>query len=315
MPDVPPALFAATKEFRAGHRTLYDFVHGATAALWNTRWHVAGYLTAVPNASRDDLQSRFVSGSGIHGVNVKGTFVDQSWPEQTERLAQIVLTNSVALYEAWAEDIVKPFGPNKLAKELQFPSKGHLGRKTRGVRDALGDMTKHKSTSMDAEFAPILRKQRTFHEPMLDELLTVYRYFKELRNSLLHGGGLASASLVKAHASLQGLSAASIGMKEFPKHHAPTVGARTPISLRGVIGFGGVVYSIVTTVDAVLASTSQGEAVFAETVAATYSGATLPSTEPKRSRRIASIIEKSGFPRLPSTDRLGKTLKARGVIS
>jgi hypothetical protein len=311
---MPPALFAATTQFRSEHSTLYEFVHGATAAMWNTRWHVGGYLAAVPDASTNDLQSRFVLGSGIHGVNVRRTFVEQSWSAQTEELAQITLINTVALYEAWAESVVKPFGGKSLAKDLQFPSRGHLGRKSRGIGDALRDMTKNKSMSLDAEFAPALRKQRAFRDKKLDELLTVYRYFKELRNSAVHGGGLATNAIVKAYGDLHGLTAASIGMKEFPEHHPPIVGSRTQISLRGVIGFGAVVYSIVTTVDGLLASTSEAEDVFVDRVRSSYNGATLPSTEPKRSRRVRSIIEKSGLPGPASVDLLSETLKARGVI-
>jgi hypothetical protein len=41
--------------FRKEHAALWDFVHGVTVALWNTRWHVSGYLSVVPDASRDDL--------------------------------------------------------------------------------------------------------------------------------------------------------------------------------------------------------------------------------------------------------------------
>ena len=237
-------------------------------------------MAAVPDASHQDLQHRFVLGSGIHGVNVRRTFVDQSWAEQTEALAQITLNNTVALYEAWAANISKLFGGKSLAKELQFPSKGHRGRRSRGVGDALGDMTKRKSSSMDAEFVPAVHRQRAFHDDKLDDLLAVYRYFKELRNSLLHSGGLATGALVKAHGDLQGMNGGSIGLKEFPEHHPPTLGNRTPISLRGVIGFGAVVFSIVTTLDALLAPTSQGEDVFVARVMSIYDGRTLPSTDP-----------------------------------
>jgi hypothetical protein len=76
----------------------------------STRWQVGGGLAAVPNASRDDLEHRFVTGSGIHGVNVRTTFLDQSWAEQTQELARITLINTVVLYEAWAEDIPSSLG-------------------------------------------------------------------------------------------------------------------------------------------------------------------------------------------------------------
>lgn len=93
--------FLSTSQFRAQHVALYDFVHGTTAALWNTRWQVGGYLAAVPDASKEDIDSRFVRGSGIRGVNVRRTFVEQTWDEHRGELARVALVNTVALYEGW----------------------------------------------------------------------------------------------------------------------------------------------------------------------------------------------------------------------
>jgi hypothetical protein len=311
---MPPALFRATTQFRTEHIALYNFVHGTTAALWNTRWQVNGYLSAVPDASRDDLEHRFVTGSGIHGVNVKRTFVEQGWLEHAEQLARVTLMNTVALYEAWAEDFVSAFGKKSLAKDLQFPTKGYHGATGRGVGDALADMTKTNSASLGAELVPVLERQRSFHEDKLDALLAVYRYFKELRNAEVHGGGLASNALVTVHQTMTGLTAKDLGVKEFPEHHRPELGTRTPISLRGVIGFGGVIYSIVTTLDGLSAPTQTGELEFVDRVRVSYNGATLPSRDPERSQRISLIIRQAGLPRLESVRLLGETLKQHGVI-
>lgn len=312
---MPQPFFRSTARFRAEHAGLYAFVHGVTAALWNTRWHVGGYLAAVPDATREDLESRFVRGSGIHGVDVRRTFVEQSWDDHTEELARITLVNTAALYEAWLADIVQPFGSKKFAKELQFPSKGICGRTSRGVRDALADMTVSTSPAMESDVAVVLRKQRSYHVDKLDDLLLVYRYFKELRNSLVHQSGAATPTLVDAYTNIKGLTGADIGSKEFPVHHAPVIDAQTRLSLRGVIGFGGLVYSLVTTIDAVLAATTVAEQDFLQRFASVYDGSTLPVAQAERSRRVRGIVVKLGLPKLQSAPQLEKLLVANGLIT
>src|SRR6266516_731078 len=189
--------FLSTSQFRAQHIALYDFVHGTTAALWNTRWQVGGYLAAVPDASKEDIDSRFVRGSGIRGVNAKRTFVEQTWDEHREELARVALVNTVAIYEGWLADLTKSFSGGNRARELQFPSIVVQGRKARGVRDALADMTKAVSPAMLSDITPILRAQTVYRGKELDELLLIFRYFKEARNALVHAGSLATAELVK----------------------------------------------------------------------------------------------------------------------
>jgi hypothetical protein len=218
------------------------------------------------------------------------------------------------LYEAWTENIAKRFRKKSLATDLQSPTKGYGGRTRRGVRDVLADMCTTASRSIAAELAPTLRKQSAFHDDKLDELLVVYRYFKELRNAEVHRGGLATAVQVDAYNDLGSLTAKGVGLKELPEHHPPTVDERTPLTLRGAIGLGAVTYSLVTTIDVLLAPTSQGEREFIDRFDQRYDGRTLPSTDPRRSARIRSIIEKAGFPRLESVHLLTATLKARGLI-
>jgi hypothetical protein len=52
-------------------------------------------------------------------------------------------------------------------------------------------MTQAKSPTMAAAITPALRARPDYRGKELDDLLLVYRYFKEARNSLVHGGGVA----------------------------------------------------------------------------------------------------------------------------
>ncbi|MDQ3822069.1 MAG: hypothetical protein M3321_02375 [Actinomycetota bacterium] len=311
---MPRPFFLTTAQFRAQHVALYDFVHATTAALWNTRWQVNGYMAAVPDATRDDLESRFVRGSGVRGVNVKRTFAEQSWDEHREKLAQITLVNTVALYEGWLAALAPSFPSGKWANELQFPSKGVHGRAGRGVRDALADMTKTPSSPMQTAFTPVLRAQPQYRGNELDDLLLIYRYFKELRNTLIHNGGVATRQLIDAHAEMTGVTPKSAGLKKMPEHAAPVVGQVTPVSLYGVIGFGAVVFHMVQTIDAELSQTKIAEREFLQRFKGKYRVRELTKAQPKRSERVRSLSKNVGLPEPKSVQEIDDLLVAERLI-
>src|SRR3990172_7350655 len=99
MPDF--LFFDQSKAAFAQITDLFDFVWPTAASMWKLRWQVAGYFAARPNATVEDLEGRFVSGSGIHGANLKRACVDQTWTRQQERFAKFLLIDTCATYEAW----------------------------------------------------------------------------------------------------------------------------------------------------------------------------------------------------------------------
>jgi hypothetical protein len=165
--------------------------------LWNTRWQVDGYLGAVPDATRADLEGRFVLGSGVRGVKRQAHIRRAELGGAPRGAGTIALVNTIALYEGWLAALSRSF-PGVKSNELHFPSKGVRGRTERGVREALIDMTKTTSAAMQTGFAPVLRAKPHYRGKELDELFLVYRYFKELRNTLVHSGGVATQRLVDA---------------------------------------------------------------------------------------------------------------------
>ncbi|MCA9177537.1 MAG: hypothetical protein KDB14_23790, partial [Planctomycetales bacterium] len=213
--------FSETQDFASDYTALYDFVHGATAALWNTRWQVLGFLAVMPSASVADLQARFVTGSGVHGVNVRRAFADWSWEQHQEELAKLTLANTTSLYEGWLERMSQHFpGLNKKSR-IQFPSRSSKhGSGSPGVREMLGVAKKRSSSSATIQraFTSRLETQSDYRLVELDELMVVYRYFKELRNCFVHNGGRASTQLDTASVAIDGLKKSDLRLKEVPKH-------------------------------------------------------------------------------------------------
>lgn len=308
--------FQASRDYLGRHNALNDFVHAASAALWNTRWQVRGYVAAMPSATHDDLQARFVHGSGINGVNIKRSFVDRSWEDDQHELALLLLTNVFSLYEGWAAEMSELFGDDDAAKQLQFPSRHYRTRYRRnGVRDAIRRMANGGiSPAMTTAFAIPLKADKQYREAELDELLLVYRYFKECRNSYAHANGGATAGVVAAYADLANTTAATLKARELPKMSAPTLGDPVVLSLRGVIGLTGIVYQMVRTIDALLAATVTAEQEFLSNYRQRLPAKTmLPAHGPARQTRLRYLCWQLGYSRPAIVAELDTLLSSEGL--
>ncbi len=226
----------------------------------------------------------------------------------------MALINVVALYEEYVAALSRAFGGTAFAQDLQFPSKGVAGTTRRGVRNALADMTNSKSPAMLSGFTHMLRAQRSYRGKELDHLLLIYRYFKEMRNALLHEGGIATRRLRKAYEGMGGVSRSSVRMKELPRHVEPVEGEPTALPLRGVIGFGGVVFYMATTIDAELSQTPVAEKEFLDRFRSRHQIRDLPSTEPRRSGRVRSLVEGLELPRPDTAKGIESLLVAEGLV-
>jgi hypothetical protein len=99
--------FRETDEAASEITRLFDFVWPTAVALWNMRWQVGGFLSMVPEASYEDVASRFVVGSDIHGADIRAMSLNTTWEEQKARFAEFILTNVFAIYEGWAKRLLE----------------------------------------------------------------------------------------------------------------------------------------------------------------------------------------------------------------
>src|SRR5207253_1495520 len=83
-----------------------------------------------------------------------------------------------------------------------------------------------------------------------DDLLRVFRVFKEIRNSISHSGGRATQQAVAAYAAASGVTAASTRMPRRPLPAAPVEGNQVRVTLEQIFDFAEVIARIVTTLDA-----------------------------------------------------------------
>lgn len=296
----------------------FSFVWPTAAAIWNLRWQVQGLVGACPEISEKDLLGRFVEGSGIQGVNLRGACIDTTWASQQEQFAKFLLFELCALYESWSELITEQLSlPAASKKNLQFPSHTTPAGNTTGVGNVLNLITANTSSALKSSFHPSLTTNRKYSPGHLQELLVCYRYFKELRNALIHGSGSALTKLMVAENSYTALTAANLGLSERPEFVPYASSSPPKLSLRGVVGFGEVVLKLVCTIDIELAASGFAENDFRRRwKRENGSGASLVAAMDvaRRNRRIGVLTRKLGLPTPAVTPTFLAWLRSEGLV-
>ena len=309
----------------------FDFLWPTAAAIWNLRWQVNGLLGEVPDASDEVLRARFVDGSGLHGPNVRRFVTERTWEYQQQQLARVLLIELFAIYEGWcARVVLRVAGKEDSAqvKSLQFPTGPKKKRDGTvkldksglpvigGVGPAVAALTETKSQFLADNVVPRLRaaKKCAVKAGHLDNLLTVYRYFKEARNCWAHAGGDATSDAAEQYELAVALKPADLDVKEVPVMLPTVTGRPVALSLRGVVGLGDIVIRILTTLDADLAVASAAEHVLLQKWRDTNGlGIVFASGATRRSEQVASGFKAIRLPKPVSVEEAVKFLAAHRV--
>ena len=146
-------------------------------------------------------------------------------------------------------------------------------------------------------------------------MLTCYRFFKELRNCDMHRGGIADQRLMDAYTLFTTVSTpAGLGVAEVPAHIVPVLDAPARISLRGVVGFTGMLFKIIATLDAELSRSKLAEKPFIEKwKAANPHKRMLSSVQKKRAKQIKKLANNARFPEPSDAHKFGDWLNQLGL--
>lgn len=311
--------FKESRAFAARNGQLFDFIHTSSVALWNLRWQVQGFVGVRPDAGAEEISGRFSSGANIRANNLKGTCIETSWEDQLDQFAQIISANLIAMYEGWAEELMPKFGDPRLVSQVQWPSRGNYGRLSDGVREALKQARSGGvSAEMEKAFFPICSASRKYSLVHLDPLLAMYRYHKEVRNSLMHRGGVANDVAEDAWRNASTLTRADIGLRSSPYLTKLTDGMMIKTNIGEAIQLSDVLLRIVSTIDAELCFTDFAEQAFLgdwRAIERLREFRELPADPVRKSRKLISICRKAGYVKPADTDAIYTIGRRAGIIA
>ena len=294
--------------------SLFGFVWPTAAALWNLRWQVAGYLDAVPDASVKELNDRFVTGSRLVGADLRGACVETPWDDQRARFASIILTSAFAIYESWADEIIAELGLQLKGKRFQFPDSQATGGND--LESMIASLVATPSVTLSSAYFPLYACGPKYNLAILPNLLLAYRYFKEIRNSEMHLGGIADAKAEAAYLALKPVSAKTLlGMKGELMIEPAVDGQPVRLHLRGVVGFSDILLRIIATVDAELSRTIQAERAFRRDLAAVKNAPAMYSGTDRRGlQQTSSRCVKAGYPKPLDAEAVYAFLRRESLV-
>jgi hypothetical protein len=225
--------------------------------------------------------------------------VDTTWEDQLGYFAQIVSANLIATYEGWAEELMPKFGARQFINEVQFPSQGWHGRRSRGVNEAINDARSHGiSSDMKNAFYPVYTASRKYNLGNLDALLAIYRYHKEIRNSLMHRGGIADLKAQNAWTEAATLTRADTGLRTSPALTRVIDGVPVKTNISEAIQLSDSLLRIVCTIDAELCFTEVAEEIFVSRWRQSEPARRstfLPADRKLRDKRLGGICRSLGY--------------------
>ena len=281
---------------------LFDFVWPTVAAMWNLRKQVNQYLDTNPQATSAELNDKFTRGSGGDRAELIRACVYTEWREQNEKFAIIILVNSFAIYESWVHNILKELGYegdafSKLERNLKKPSLIKDAKLVEGIKLAINKIVSPKSNVMYSMFYKQYLSHSKNSLKIIENLMLCYKCFKEIRNSLMHRGGIVDARVLKAFTEYKSLIPSDLGTSEVPFVDILELNEPIKIDLRGVVGFCDIILKITATLDAEFSiSESAYDIMLLKVAGNKEKGIIFSGKQVRRRMQIKSIFTKISMP-------------------
>jgi hypothetical protein len=280
--------FVASYNALANITDTYNTVWPIAVGLWNLRYQVKGIKAEFPTITEAQLAAKFSVGSGIHGVNYKNAFEENTWENQQSNFAWILLNSTIPIFEGWLESLRDTNFPTLNVKAMQFPQQ---------AISEIRRLTTPESVVLKNSFYQIYSNKKWRSFAKLNNLLCCFRYFKEMRNCYMHNGRRADTKLVNAYNDFHPIATASdLDVSECPEHYVPVIDQLIKISLRGVVGLSFIVIKIISTVDSELLKSVQAEAeVISRFRKCPSFGRTLKPDVTKANKQVSRYITQCGY--------------------
>jgi hypothetical protein len=300
----------SSRAFAQELTSFYDFINPTAAAMWNLRWQVKGYVEEQPDVTIKELHGRFVTGSGIGSANLRRHCIQRPWEQQVNELSVLGLTGAIGLFEGWLQAL--ELGTDAERDYMQFPSQAIRGKF--GAADVINRYRNQISPALETTFGPTLRSNSRYFGSRVDDMMLLYRSFKEVRNSCVHAGRLPTQLALDAYALASPVAHGLGRSRSLLQLPAPQPGVPLALTLIHVQALCALLLNIVTTLDADLSTASAAEGPFIERWRKTHSRTTVAADPQRRSRRLAFMCQKAGMPTPSSTTGLYTLLRTHYLI-
>lgn len=256
--------FNFTREFsnRVGNMT--SFVWASYCGLW----HIHKTGNALSNLSSNPewkkIEDYLVDGVPDRGGIDLRHITSKQWPEHQNAFSEFILMQGSILYEEWClslASVTNTPGKKVKAETFQFPS-GATSQKWTNWRalDMLPHGTVAESRFLKQEVQPGLLALYASNITHVDALLTWYRFFKELRNSMIHYGGAVRPENITAYTKARLTTLKTIGMKRDFSGTAPVLGTKIQLTLSDAVLMLGIIQRLAYAFDAKYCHTQLAEA-------------------------------------------------------
>lgn len=258
----------------------------------------------IVDAGADDavISALFPLAEKTTGQNLRAYTLEDESAKDTN-LAEMWLFAIFARYEAWAGVIEKKYGIEKAARGCQFPGPTGNG----DYQSVFGSLV--ESESLAAAFGTVRNTSEYFKsDESTVEALHIYRYYKEVRNSLIHSGGetlerVANAAVRAAQASetlkSNGDEVVQISALEITEE------GFSNISFEFVRDVIWLVQKLAATIDLKILLSEAGSGILVDRWKSVHGAAPMKLTQRKRTSRtwyLHQVSKDISLPRPPGTN-------------
>lgn len=311
--------FKATEAALNNITDQFKLVHPLRTSMQYTRNIVEQIAAENPTADDAFFKGRIDPDDNVHGTGYRDAFLDTPWEEQEEQLAWLLLNNLFATHEGWVDSIFyERFKGKGYGKDLFVSGLESTGLSTK-IASYYVTNAKRSQLLTDA-FFDVYKNASRLDFSKIDNYMLMYRYFKEARNSFMHGNCIASQRLIDAYTAYSLVATKTdLDVTEVPVIIPPVLGQKVHLNIRGVIGFSDFVQRILIISDISLLQTKVAEEEFTSRNTLLITNPprridTLSTNQNRAAAQIGQICVNAGFLRPVWSEELQNYMISHGYI-
>ena len=308
--------FEPSKLFLAQITELYDDVWPTVTAIHYFREQVADYCETKNIKDNPTLVKKFAkSKDKTNRPNLARFCIQDTMEEIKIGIARNLLINLFAYYEAWVEEMLDVMNCNNKTNRnaFQFPS----GQQKNNYNIVLSNLCNNGCQALIDSYYNQYQNNKLYCLIAIDYWLYYYRYYKELRNSIAHGGGIVDQKLANAYNTLisLNLSKNDLVVDELPNIVVPIINNAANYSLREIVWFSQILIRLVVTFDVEFIKSNKAEDYFCKEIKKVYQKKKwLPLNEKEKTKLSRSLSGKAFFKRPTDEMKIYNLLIVNNVL-